>query len=114
MSSFRHKVPVYRQGTRYNDSGYQKTGPEVQMEVTVSVQPLSLAEIESLPEGRRQLPSLKLYTNDELISFGMDSRPDQVEIAGERYEVVAKAIWENNVINHNKYLCTKLVEDLQP
>ena len=73
-----------------------------------SVQPAKNNEIQSLPEGRREREAYTLYSSDDLVSLKESKNPDQVLLYGDWYEVTSKQKWNNNIINHNKYVVTKL------
>jgi hypothetical protein len=86
--------------------------PEV-ITITASIQPMSGEEMEMLPEGRHDQAGYKLYTSFRIRTV-TDINPDQVEIFGERYEVVQVFPWQNNsnfnIVNHYKFLTLKLEE----
>lgn len=78
---------------------------------TASIQPLTGEDLQELPEGRQSLNGYKLYTSFRIRTV-TDVNPDQVEIFGQRYEVVQVFPWQNNVnfsiVNHYKYMTQKL------
>lgn len=110
MSSFRRTLNAYHQGAITTTDGYRSQGEEVAFTITASVQPLRPSDLEALPEGRRENSAFRLYTNDALLTVE-SLNPDQVEIYGERYEVIGHAPWQNNVINHHKYIAMIVLED---
>lgn len=92
---------VKAQGTITN--GIFTEGAETQYSFTASVQPLNPAEIEQLPEGRRNKKPLWLFTSTKLNEV-TSSNPDIVIIDGERYEVDKVHPWQNGILNHYKCL----------
>jgi len=78
---------------------------------TASIQPITGNEMGTIPEGRDVLAKYKLFTST-LIRTVSDKNPDQVEIFGERFEVVQVMPWQNNsnfaLVNHYKYIAVKL------
>lgn len=109
MSSFRQQVTAYRQGTVSTVNGYRQQTAETSFSIFASIQPVSPSDLESLPEGRRESKAFRLYSDDTLNAVG-SKNPDQVVLFGERYEVYGVAPWQNNVINHNKYIVAKVLE----
>jgi hypothetical protein len=77
--------------------------------ITASVQSASPHDLESLPEGRRNAKTYRLYTDTRLRLVTM-SNPDKVGIFGETYEVNLENAWQNGLINHYKYIVTKIGE----
>lgn len=77
--------------------------------IVASVQPLKPADLQLLPEARRQNKARKLFTNDTLYCFGNSAfNPDQVTIDGELFEVIAEDSWKNGIINYNMYIVSHL------
>lgn len=74
-----------------------------------SVQSATPHDLESLPEGRRNAKAYRLYTDTKL-RLVTASNPDKVELYGENYEVNYEGVWQNGLINHYKYLVTKIGE----
>ena len=75
--------------------------------IRASVQPASPNDLQSLPEGRRNSKAYRLYT-DTRLRLVTTSNPDKVVLFGEDYEVTTEEIWQNNIINHYKYIVTKI------
>ena len=67
--------------------------------IQASVQPLTMHQMQSLPEGRRNSKSFTIFTDTNL---GMitDKNPPIVTIENEEYEIWKKASWQNGIINH--------------
>lgn len=78
---------------------------------TASIQPITGNEMGMLPEGRDAQAKYKLYTSTAMRTV-TDLNPDQVEIFGERFEVIQVLPWQNNLnfnlVNHYKYIALKL------
>lgn len=109
MSSFRKPVQAFRYAAGTASGGYTTPASEVPFSIRASVQPSRPSDIELLPEGRREARVFRLYTSDTLnLLEGSEAKPDQVLLYGDRYEALAELPWQNNVINHNKYLVVKV------
>lgn len=81
--------------------------------ITASVQPARGEELMSLPEGRRERIKYALFTSTPIELIHDSVNPDQIEIYGERYEVVQVEIWQNNpsvfgIVNHYKFFAMAL------
>lgn len=112
---FRMPLNLYRKTSGSYINGLWVEGGEVLILITASVQPTTGAEMLSLPEGRRNRKTYSLFTstNIQLIhgqvtSPDQDSNPDQIEIYGERYEIIQVQVWQNNppvfgIVNHYKF-----------
>lgn len=109
MSSFRKPVRAFRYAAGTTTGGYIAGGTETEFSILASVQPLKPNEIQCLPEGRRNSKAFRLYSNTALQMLeGTNAKPDQVLLFGERYEVIGHGPWQNDVINHNKYIVVKV------
>lgn len=110
--SFRQPVTIYRYSGTGVVGGFKVDGAETSFTIRASIQPVRPSDLETLPEGRRDgKNAFRLYTNSTLqvVNKG-DMKPDQAELFGERYEVIGHAPWQNNVINHHKYIVMKVLE----
>lgn len=105
----RRPLVAYRKsGGQYVKSEWVD-GTETEINFTATVQPLSNGvEMDVIPEGRRTNATYRLYT-DTYLNTVKDDNPDEVDIMGERFEVFARADWQNGLINHYKYIITKKV-----
>jgi hypothetical protein len=108
MSSFRRSVSVVSRGTGTYVDGIYVEAVGATVTIQASVQPTSEREVLALPEGRREKKSFTLYSDASLISLGQAQNPDRVILFGEEYEVIKKEEWQNNVINHYKYIVVKV------
>lgn len=107
---FRKPLVIKRVAGAY-DHGKWVEGSEITFEIQASVQPikgLSDNEMQSIPEARRQSGMYRIYTNTELLPSGLNEQPDRAVIFSEEYEVYVINKWDNNVINHNKYVLVKM------
>lgn len=114
MSSFRRTLTVRRRADgNYNQDDnagfFEVEGEETTFTIEASVQPLSGSDIRLLPENRREEELTKIYTDSELRASekGSAGNCDIVVIKGRDYEVVTEFPWENNVINHFKYILSR-------
>ena len=77
---------------------------------TASVQPTTPKQMQSLPEGRRNVASFSLYTNTELRTAEQHShQADIVVLDDGEYEVSAVERWNNGIIPHFVLIVTKVV-----
>lgn len=78
---------------------------------TASIQPTNGEDMKLVPEGRRDQKTYKLYTSTQMKTV-TDQNPDQVEIRGERYEVMEVWPWQNTLVlsptHHYKYIAMKI------
>ncbi len=107
---FRKPLTINRVAGAY-DHGKWVEGDTIDFEIQASVQPvksLSENEMQSIPEGRRQSAMFRIYTNTELLTTEIDQQPDRAMINGEEFELFVSNPWQNNVINHYKYVLVKM------
>ena len=73
---------------------------------TGSVQPLTGKELQFLPEGRRDIGLMKVYSNTPLsVSVEGSNTPGDVVIwAGRKWEIIRDLVFANDLINHYKYI----------
>ena len=73
---------------------------------TGSVQPLTGKELQFLPEGRRDIGLMKVYSNTPLsVSVEGSNTPGDVVIwSGRKWEIIRELVFANDVINHYKYI----------
>lgn len=92
-----------RVGSRVNG---RWTSEETSMNVTGSVQPVSGKDTQFLPEGRRDVGTVKIYCNERLnVSVeGSENSGDVVIWRGKKWEVFQELDFSNDIINHYKYL----------
>ena len=92
-----------RVGSRVNG---RWTFEETSMNVTGSVQPVSGKDTQFLPEGRRDVGTVKVYCNERLnVSVeGSENSGDVVIWRGKTWEVFQELDFANDIINHYKYL----------
>lgn len=79
------------------------------LNIKASVQPLNANEVAALPEGRRSVGSMKLYTSTQLIGVDPATKqnPDIVTIDGFDYEVFQTKPWQNlGSLNHYAAIVT--------
>lgn len=113
---FRKPINLYRKNPGTYVNGVWVEGTETIIPITASVQPTSGEELLSVPEGRRNRKTYALFTSTPIeVIHGLNNstNPDQVEIYGERYEVVNVDVWQNNppvfgIVNHYKFIASAL------
>lgn len=113
---FRKRLNLFRKSSGTYLNGIWIEGIETVIPITASVQPTSGEELLSIPEGRRNRKTYSLFTSTpiELIhGLNNSTNPDQIEIYGERYEVIRVEVWQNNppifgIVNHFKFYASSL------
>lgn len=113
---FRKPINLYRKNPGAYVNGVWQQSGETLIPITCSVQPTTGEDMLSIPEGRRNRKSYALFTSTKVnVIHGLNNstNPDQLEIYGERYEVVKVEIWQNNpavfaIVNHYKIIATAL------
>ena len=75
--------------------------------IMASVQPLTAKQKQTLPEGRKNSASFRLFSAD-LLNTVEEQNPDIVVIDDQDYEVHSRAAWQNNIINHFEYVVIKI------
>ena len=77
-----------------------------------AVQPLNGSDIRALPEGESQERTLKIYTNDVVLSptdEDTGKQADRVRIEGEVYKVIQSKTWGYG-LPHSKVIVTRVQE----
>lgn len=110
---FRIPVNLYRQSLGAYVNGLWVPAGETLIVITASIQPTTGEEMLSIPEGRRDRKSYALFTSTDVNVIVGGANPDQVQIFGERYEVVRVEPWQNNppvfgIVNHYKFYASAL------
>jgi len=110
MSPFRKPITVKRPTAgSYVNGLWVATSTPTEIIIQASVQPATTEDLQSLPEGRRQLGAYKLYTDTQLQSVLENANnPDIVVINGEDYEVAQVEPWQNGIVNHYKILAVRI------
>lgn len=116
MSRFRKPFIVKRKSPGEYVNGKWQEGQENTFTIKASAQPLSIDEIEYLPEGRRSGKSYKVYSDTELFAARQQKRtqsatnPDVIEIKGKDYEIIRAMPYQSGLINHYKCYASEVVE----
>jgi hypothetical protein len=109
--SLRKQINITPLSQGYYDRGVWIEGaPQPVIQIMGSVQPLNNTEIDLIPEGRRNNKAFKIYSDTELTQLGLNQSPDIFEFDGEKYELISKIPWGNDIINHYKYVFSKIDE----
>lgn len=109
MSLRNNRITVYRNQTGSYVNGRWIVGSvETNFIILCGVQPFDPKELNFLPEGRRENDLRNLFTSKELFTLENGKRPDQVDYLGSRWEVIKVFKWQNNIINHYRYVIVKL------
>lgn len=113
---FRSPLTVYRLigGQYVNGRWVEATSTAIP--ITASIQPTTGEDTQLVPEGRNISKTYKLYTSTPIRPV-TDQNPDQIDIFGQRYEVVQVFPWQNNsnfaLVNHYKFIAF-LLDPLTP
>lgn len=73
---------------------------------TGSVQPVNGKDLQFLPEGRRDIGLMKVYSNTPLsVSVEGSNTPGDIVLwAGRKWEIIRELVFANDIINHYKYI----------
>ena len=110
---FRVPLNIYRKSGGSYINGIWFEGTDTVIPITASIQPTTGEEMLSLPEGRRNRKTYALFTSTKIDLIVNLQNPDQIEIYGERYEIIRVEVWQNNpavfaVVNHYKFYASAL------
>ena len=109
FNAFRKSLKVRRIGDVEYINGKPTEDASETLCIKGSVQPANTDDMQSLPEGRRLLGVLKIYTDTKLRAAREGSyNSDIIEIDGDDYEVAAVMPWQNGIINHYKILASRV------
>lgn len=108
MSLFALPQTYWEEGT---PSGYNETTGMydrtelIQKSFRGTIQPLNSKELQSLPEGERDLGSVKVYSTTRLPvgKQGVKGVGALVDFAGEKYRCVRESLYNSGLINHFRY-----------
>lgn len=107
---FPHYISVVRRtGSRVNGRWVEANQVE---NVVGSVQPVTGKDTQFLPENRRDVGTVKVYSNSPLaVSIEGQNKPGDLVIwSGKKWEVFQELAFENGLINHYKYLAAYVGE----
>jgi hypothetical protein len=107
MSSFRREFTIKQKVAGTVVDGAFIEGAVTTSTIQASLQPLKPEDIQQLPEGRRNSKVSFIITSTRL-NLVTSANPDIVVVDSEDYEVDKEEAWQNNVINHYKYLIVKV------
>lgn len=110
---FRVPLNVYRKNSGSYVNGVWVQVGETTIPITASIQPTTGEEMLSLPEGRRNRKTYSLFTSTKINLITTSTNPDQIDIFGERYEIIRVEPWQNNppvfgIVNHFKFYASAL------
>jgi len=112
MSLRNNTLTAYRMSGGDWVDGYWVDGTEEALPaVKASIQPFNPEEIDFIPANRRGSDRLNIFTGSLLFCLldNDDDQPDQIDHDGSRWEVIKKFVWQNNIINHYRYIIIRLV-----
>lgn len=108
MSSFRQPVTIVPRANGALVDGIYTEEAGTPTVIQASIQPTTPTDIKTLPEGKRESRSFKLYSDTSLTSLSESQTPDRALLGGVEFEIVTKESWQNGVINHYKYIVVKI------
>lgn len=102
-----HVLKTYSAGSYVN--GIWVEGTETVTTFTADIQPVSGEEAAALNIGSDNIGKIKIYTNNMLKIKTEGATPQSGDIVtwngdGKDYEVVGVLNYDNNIINHRKYI----------
>lgn len=101
-----HERKIYSPGS-YVDGNWIEGTSTIDF-FTADIQPISGEEAESLNIGERNLGKIKIYTNVDLniSQEGSNQSGDIITWTGDgkKYEVIGELNYDNNLLNHRKYI----------
>lgn len=99
---------TYTGGGYDDNTGYIGEGTPTPITINGTIQPTTGKDLDAIPENRRSSASYKIYSFDELhIADTDEEQSDELTIRGKQFEVIAKLPWQNDLINHFKYIVSK-------
>ncbi|MFC3227334.1 hypothetical protein ACFOGJ_08845 [Marinibaculum pumilum] len=105
---FRKPLTVRRKLPGAWANGVWVDGSDVDLSIMASVQPATPEDMQSLPEGRRNMAAYRLYTSTELRSSEDDeTNPDRVTLFNDDYEITQVGRWQNGIRSHYRAIATK-------
>ena len=110
MSLFKSQsltVKRYSAGSRNATTGLWEEGSTMDIGIKATVQPAKGNDMLSLPEGKRESETYRVYTSTLLQTVKESDKvnADRIELfTGKIFEVVGVDIWQNKVIPHYKAL----------
>lgn len=105
MSTLFPRIISYKHRTAELVNGRWNTS-EAEGTFVGSVQPVNGKDLQFLPEGRRDIGMVKVYSNTALAvsAEGSNTPGDIVLLAGKKWEVIRELVYANDLINHYKYI----------
>lgn len=89
-------------------NGVWVDGGATTLTIQASVQPMTMEDMKTAPEGRRLSDMVKMYTDADLFTTedsGENQQPDKLTWRGRQYEIISKGVAQMGVISHYKYAC---------
>lgn len=113
MSSFRKNYLVLREGLGSYVNGKWVRGARSTLNVLASAQPVAMGhDMQVMPEGRHLSDYIKIYTDSRLnlAAQGENIQSDIFVFSGYGYELIDFFVNQSDVINHNKYIASKVIK----
>lgn len=92
----------------YEDLLWVEDGPELDVIISASVQPLKMIEMEALPEGKRTGEAVKIYSDERLYPALQNGdgqlmrNADRLLYDNREWEVVSCSQFQSGIISHYK------------
>lgn len=108
--SFRKPYTITRKAAGSYVNGLFVAGSPSTLTIQASIQPVSGEDLKPLPEGRRLDDYIKVYTdsNLQMLQESTGKQPDQLTWRGHTYECISVDARQMDVINHYKYIFSKV------
>lgn len=108
--SFRKPQTITRTTAGAYVNGLFVPGTPSSITIQASVQPVTGEDIKALPEGRRLDDYVKVYTDSDLqvLQESTGKQPDKLSWRGHTYECISADVRQMSVINHFKYIFSKV------
>ena len=104
--SFRKPYTITRYASGTMVKGRYVAGSTSTLTIQASIQPVSGEDLKPLPEGRRLDDFVKVYTDSNLQT--LPSQPDRLTWRGYTYECISVDVRQMGVINHFRYIFSKV------
>jgi hypothetical protein len=107
LSILKEPINVYRKSSGQYVNGRWREGVETLLvHKHTSVQPVSAADLQMIPEGESLDGAIRVFDIEELFSQNIDGgvEADVIEYYGRRYKVVRVDPWRNQIMDYYEAL----------
>lgn len=109
---FRKTQTIKRTAAGIYVDGIFQPGAESTLTIQASIQPVTLEDQVTMPEGRRLSDYVKAYTSSDLQVLGevVGLQPDKLVWRGHEYECISSGVFQMDVVSHFKYIFSKVTQ----